>query len=150
MRLPEGSDRAAGLVLLLCLTTVIMPAGCGGSAEDALKAVARGDKYAVDGKHKKAIAAFSKAIKIDPACRKAYVCRAMSYDETGAAKKAIKDYTKAITLDSSDSYPYEQRARIYRTVLHDKAKAAADDEKAGAIRQQRWTDLQKLKRKKKR
>ena len=104
----------------------------------------------VDGKHKKAIAAYSKALKSDPNCRKAYVCRAMSYNETGAAKKALKDYTKAIELDSTDSYPYEQRAHIYRTVLKDKAKAAADDKKAEAIRQQRWTDLQKLKRKKKR
>ena len=148
MRLPEGSDCAVRLLFLLCLTAMIVSVGCGGpAAEDALKAVERGDKYAVEGKHKKTIAAYSKALKSDPKCRKAYICRAMSYNETGAAKKALKDFTRAIELDSSDSYPYEQRAHIYRTVLHDKAKAAADDEKAEAIRQKRWTDLQKLKKK---
>ncbi len=150
MRIPGPWGRIARLLLLSWLTAAVVPAGCGGpSPEEVLKAVELGDKYAVDGKHKKAIAAYSRAVTIDPDCKKAYVCRGMSYNESGQSKKALKDFSKAIKLDPSDSYPYEQRAHIYRTVLHDEAKASADDERAEAIRQKRWGDLQKLRKRKK-
>ena len=144
---PGGGVR---LLLAGCLVA-LATAGCGGSSpKEAMKAVKLGDKYAVDGKHKKAVAAYTNAIELDPRCRKAYVCRAMSYSESGKPNRALADYSKAIELDSEDSYPYEQRAHIYRTVLNNEAKAAADDQRAETIRQKRWTDLQKRKRKKRR
>jgi len=133
---PAGAWLIGAFVLLLT--------GCGGSPERALKL---GDKYLAEGNREKAIAAYSKAIGIDPNCLNAYLSRAMCYNETNQPEKAIKDFSAAIKLDPRGSaYAYDQRAILYRTVLHDEARARADKKCAEAIRDKRWQDLPKLRR----
>jgi len=145
MTLSKKVDFRACLRSLAWVLAAAVVAGCAGQLPD--EALKRGDKHAMDGNQKKAIAAYSEAIKLDPNCKKAYVCRAMAYNESGEPKKALKDFSKAIELDSRDSYPYEQRASIYRRVFNEEDKAKADEEIAAAIRQKRWSDLQKLRKK---
>ena len=60
----------------------------------------------------------------------------MLYNETGQPQKALADFSKAIELDPSDSYPYEQRAAIYRNHLNDSRRADADDRAAADLRNQ--------------
>lgn len=110
-------------------------------------ALQTGDDAYAAGELKKAFSAYSKAIQLNSKCKKAYICRGQIYNDAGKPEKAIADFTKAIELDPRDSYPYEQRAQVYRKSLHDEAKATADEEAAAAIRQERWTDLQKIRKK---
>lgn len=122
--------------------------GCGEDPAEVRKQadqyVRKGDDYLDRGDKGKAIAAYTKAVEIDPTYKKPYIGRAMLYEETGRHKEAVSDYTRAIELDPRDAYPYEHRARLLRTVYNDEAGAAADEEKAELIRQKRWSDLQKL------
>jgi len=67
----------------------------------------------LEGKRQQAIDAFSKAIKSDPDCKKAYVSRAMLYNESNRRDKALADYSKAIDLDPTDNYALAERAKIY-------------------------------------
>jgi len=120
--------------------------GCGGGSPEA--AFQRGQKMLKAGDRKKAVAAFTEAINIDPKYEQAYTWRGVAYNEMGDHKKALADFTSAIKLGSRDSYPYEQRAQIYRKALHDEAKAKADDETAASLREKRWEDLKKLRKRK--
>ena len=141
MKLLFGRYPVAGLRLLILLPVAVVLVGCGGSPEVALK---RGGKCLDNGNREAAVDAFTEAIRIDPNCKKAYLSRGMAYNELGKPRRAIDDFTRAIELDPRDSYPYEQRAQIHRTVFQDEDKAQIDEEKAALIRQQRWSDLQKL------
>jgi len=145
MKLSFGRYPAAGVRPLILLPISALLVGCGGSPEMALK---RGSNCLNNGNREAAIDAFTEAIRIDPACKKAYLSRGMAFNELGKPERAIDDFTRAIELDPRDSYPYEQRAQIYRTVFHNEDKAQIDEEKAALIRQKRWSDLQKLRDKK--
>lgn len=119
-------------------------AGCARqSPEEYLK---NGERLLSAGKKKEAIAEFTKAIEIDSKCVKAYLNRAMCYNETGRPKRAVADFSRAIELDPTDAYPYDQRAILYRTVLNEPSKAAADMAKAEAIRDKRWDELKNLRK----
>ena len=139
--------------LLVLLAAVAAP-GCGktsarrsGAAKTAQKYVDLGEDYLAEGNRKKALAAYSKAIQVDPQCQTAYVRRGLMHKEAGQHKKAMHDFTKAIEIDATDSYPYELRRDLYRNVYHDEAKAEADDKAAALIRQGRWDELPKLRKK---
>lgn len=138
------------LVLLVGAGTV----GCGKTpaqraraAKTAQKYVDMGEDYLAEGNQKKALAAYTKAIHVDPRCQTAYVRRGLVRKEGGEHKKAMADFTKAIEIDPTDSYPYELRRDLYRNVYHDEAKAKADDKAAALIRQGRWDELPKLRKK---
>ena len=141
-----------GLLLVASLVAALPIAGCGGSAgakADRQKAeayVQRGEDYLMDGNTDKALAAYNKAIEVDPNCQKAFVRRGLLHDEAGRTEEALADYAKAIEIDPSDSYPYEQRARIYRDVYHDPAKAEAESDRAFEVRQQRRDEMQNMNR----
>ena len=141
MRQSCGSFSRANRLAAIGLLALFLLAGCG-SPEESLRL---GDKYLADGQKEKAIEAYSKAIQIDPNCKKAYLSRAMCYNETDQPEKAVKDFSMAIRLDPrGGAYAYDQRAILYRTVFHDEAKATADKKCAEAIRDKRWQDLPKL------
>lgn len=129
-------------------------AGCGKSSAQHARAAKTAQKYVdlgedrlAEGNKKKALAAYTKAIQVDPRCQTAYVRRGLVYKEAGEHEKAMADFTKAIEIDPTDSYPYELRRDLYRTVYHDEAKAEADDKAAALIRQGRWNELPKLRKK---
>lgn len=129
------------LVGMLALSS--LATGCE-DKQSAQGPLAEGDRLLFSNKPHEAVPFYNEAIEIDPECKKAYLCRAMAYLELEKPERALDDFTKAIELDPEDSYPYEQRAKIYRTVLKDEAKAKKDQQIAEAIRQRRWSDLQKL------
>jgi len=139
---------------LLAASALAWTAGCGGEGSNASpqphnalkEALAEGKQLMMADRKEQAIAAYTRAIGLDPQCKEAYLWRAVAYNETGRHQEALADFTKVIELDPRDSYPYEQRAAIYRRVFKDQARAAADEAAAAAIRQQRWEDLKKLRR----
>jgi len=125
---------------VVLLGVALLVAGCGGGSPE--KYLELGKAHLAESQKEKAIAAYSKAIQVDPDCRNAYLGRAMCYNETGRPEKAIEDFSKVIELDPRGAaYAYDQRAIIYRSVFHDEAKANADKEKAEAIRGKRWDEL---------
>ena len=139
---------------VLVLPAAVAAGGCGKSAAQRAKAakqaqkyVQMGEDYLVEGDRKKALDAYTKAIEADPRCQTAYVRRGLMYKEARKHDKAMADFTRAIEIDSTDSYPYELRRDLYRNVYHDEAKAKADDQAAALIRQGRWEELPKLRKK---
>ena len=157
-----GSRLAPRALVLLGLAVLIGIAGCGGPSRSkgsgsskprppkasVKKALAEADKHLASENRSKAIAAYTKAIKLDADCKQAYVSRGMVYSETNDLHKALADFSKAIKLDPTDNYPYEMRAAIYEK-LHDPAKAKADKDKAFELRQKNRDDMrQRVKGKK--
>jgi tetratricopeptide (TPR) repeat protein len=141
-RRPRGRIRAVWWIVM----AVALVAGCGKSESTRRKAmqhVKAGEKAHYGGDAKKGLAAYNKAIQIDPECKDAYVRRGMLYNESGEPKKALADFTKAIQLDPEDSYPYEQRAGIYRNHFDDEAKAKSDEKKAFRLRQEERANMRK-------
>jgi tetratricopeptide (TPR) repeat protein len=116
------------LTLTICafLATVILTLGCGNSAEQY---VAKGASLYLQGQRDEAIAAYNKAIEINPKYVKAYLGRGIAYYGKGEYDKAIVDYNKAIELDPTDSQFYSNRALAYNK-LGEKSKADADIKKA--------------------
>ena len=152
MKLSRNFDPVGGVLVMISLLAAVPMAGCGGPAgsqADRQKAeayVQRGEDYLMDGNTDKALAAYNKAIEVDPNCQKAFVRRGLLHDEAGRTEEAMSDFAKAIEIDPSDSYPYEQRARIYRDVYHDPAKAEAESDRAFEVRQQRRDEMQNMNR----
>lgn len=150
MKRVGGGEFALLAVSLACLAAAALVAGCGGSSNPKRsgkssptveKALAEGKDQLTRGNRTKAIAAYSRAIKLDPECKEAYVWRGVAHNESGKPKDALADFTKAIELDPTDCYAYEQRASIYETSLHDSGKAKADRDKAFELRQQNRDDM---------
>lgn len=146
-----GSRHARVGVVLVVLLAVTAP-GCSSKArrKKALKYVEAGKDAHYGGDKKKGLRYYNEAVKIDPKCKDAYVCRGTLYNEAGYPEKALKDFTTAIKLDPNDNYPYEQRAGIYENHLHDQAKAEADREKAFQIRERGREDFRQRAAKKRR
>lgn len=147
------SALSAPLWTLVGLLTLASMVGCGDGSTTkrkakksaapkatVKKALDEGQKHLANGNRKKAIAAYTRAIKLDSKCKQAFVWRGVAYNESGQSKKALADFTKAIKLDPTDSYAYEQRASIYEK-SNNRKKAAADRKKAAALRGKRWEEL---------
>jgi len=138
--------------LVVVLLVAGLAAGCGGEsksrksgAKKTLSAETKdylelGEKYMLEGKRQQAIDAFSKAIKSDPDCKKAYVSRAMLYNESNRRDKALADYSKAIDLDPTDNYALAERAKIYERMGRT-AEAEADKKRADELRGKEWDGL---------
>ena len=67
--------------------------------EDPVMHVARGAAMAARGEHDAAIAAFTRAIEIDPKCTTAWAARACSLEAKGDLDAARKDYAKSIDIE---------------------------------------------------
>lgn len=80
-----------------------------------------------------AIAAFTRAIGLDPSFAAAYRDRGDAYESLGRHADAVADYTAAIRLDPSDEYSYVVRASaynnsdFYQQALTDAARAIGMD-----------------------
>ncbi|MGH0182080.1 UNVERIFIED_CONTAM: hypothetical protein FKN15_017838 [Acipenser sinensis] len=59
--------------------------------------------------HYEAIRRFTSAIKIDPTCNRAYVCRAEAYNKVHDLQRALKDVTQAIHLQPDTQHLYIMR-----------------------------------------
>ena len=112
------------IILVMCalLATVISTLGCGKSAQTY---VVKGGSLFLEGQRDEAIAAYNKAIEIDPKYAKAYLGRGIAYYGKGEYFMAVADCTKAIELDPTDSLSYSNRGMAYYK-LGEKVKAEAD------------------------
>jgi Tfp pilus assembly protein PilF len=156
MRAFCGSGLAPRALVLLAVLVLIGISGCGGPSRSkrsssnkpgppkpsVKRALADGQDFLDNRNPTKAIAAFSRAIKLDPKCKQAYVWRGVAHQESNDRASALADFTKAIELDPTDDYAYEQRAAIYEEI-QEPAKAKADKDKAFELRQKNRDDMRK-------
>lgn len=72
-----------------------------------------GDAHQEVGNSREAIAAYNRAITLDPSNARAYHSRGDAYADLGKYKRAISDYTRAIELDPRNSEVYDDRGLAY-------------------------------------
>ena len=91
-----------------------------------------GDEHDNKGDYDRAIADYSKAIRLDPGYTSAYVLRGFAYATKGDYDRAIADFDQVIWLNPKNADAYVNRASAY----HDKGdfdRAIADYDRALAI-----------------
>ncbi len=86
----------------------------------------QGMQYSRQGKHAKAVVAFSQAIELDPDYAKAYNNRGVAYMELGDYEQAVADFDQAIDLKFDPlSLAYSNRGLAYAK-MDDHERAIAD------------------------
>ena len=98
-----------GVVLLL----VCFVPGCKMDSESASAAIKRGNELSDQGDLDAGIAAYNKAIRLDPNNSKGYACRAIAYYQKGDFNNAIADDTTVIRLDTKSAVGYAGRGFAY-------------------------------------
>jgi tetratricopeptide (TPR) repeat protein len=81
--------------------------------KSAAEAVAWGDSLREKEHYAAAITAYTKALKLDPKCAKAYCGRGRAYGASHNLDKAIADLNEAIRLDPKDARAYNGRGACY-------------------------------------
>lgn len=94
-------------------------------AEDDEESNRQGVDFANRGEYDMAIAAFTKAVGINPGNAKAYFNRGYVYQQKGDRSQAISDYTAAIAADPRDQDAYGARGYLY-AMTEENDKAIAD------------------------
>lgn len=95
-----------GLVINLTLTGLVW----GDAANDAYD---EGARLLRKGRHREAIAAFDKAIRLNPRSAETYNGRGIAYDELIQYERAIKDYDAALALNPKYAEAYFNRGNAY-------------------------------------
>jgi len=113
------------LLLLLFVGLLICPACKLQSEQYLIRGIAKANQH----QYKRAIANFTKAIKINPDYRLAYIKRGNARCELKDLQGGIADYTKAIEIEPHDSGSYYNRG-ITKSELQDYKGAIADYDKA--------------------
>ena len=124
--------RLLGLILLVtcaaCQQSQSVPAQQGRAAADVDRRDAGQDRKGAENAVNRGIAAFGRsdgaaaiaeyteAIRLDPACVKAYFLRGEARRNFGELDGAADDYTHAIRLDPKWAMPYLSRAAVYRGI----------------------------------
>src|SRR5882724_7498907 len=94
-----------GAIFGVALLSICFMSGCEADSESTGAAIKRGNELSSRGDLDAGIAAYNKAIRLEPNSSKAYRCRACAYCQKHDYDKAIADDTTAIRLDpTSDSY----------------------------------------------
>jgi serine/threonine protein kinase len=84
-----------------------------------------GNTYAKAERYKDAIAAYTRAIELDPNYATAYNNRGDTYEDLRQFQQALADYNRAIELKPNDATVYFNRGNVYRK-LRQFQKALAD------------------------
>jgi tetratricopeptide (TPR) repeat protein len=88
-----------------------------------------GDEYITQEKYDEALAAYTKAIELEPNFARAFSNRAIVYELQGKLNDALVDYSRAIELNPTgqlpeEGYYYYRRAGLYNIMKkYDLAKA---------------------------
>lgn len=86
------------------------------SINAANEKISLGASYAMSKQPKKAIGAYSQAIKLDPTNAVAYRLRGYIYLITGEEDKAVSDLQKSVKLDSTEAWSHYNLALAYMAV----------------------------------
>ena len=84
-------------------------------AKKSEKQLMAGHRYRRAGRNRKAIAAFTKAIELDPKNHRAYRGRGITYRRLGRFRPAIRDYKKAISVQPEYAGAIGSLAWLYAT-----------------------------------
>jgi tetratricopeptide (TPR) repeat protein len=103
--------------------------GASAAETDATAWYQQGHEHSERGDYKEAIAAFSKAIELDPNYVTAYNDRGFTHMLMGNYEQAIADYDRAIELDPSYARAYNNRGSVYSD-LGNYEQAIADFDRA--------------------
>lgn len=104
-------------VAILTVLTVSCMTGCAGSAKNhAEDYINQGLVLASQGKYAEAIAAYNKAIELDPNNALAYNYRGEAYKSNGKYDLALADFNKAIELDPKDQRAYANRVAVEQLI----------------------------------
>ncbi|MDD2903677.1 MAG: tetratricopeptide repeat protein [Syntrophales bacterium] len=123
-------DKLICVVICLVLSiSVVKSYGAQGKAEEFFE---QGKKYTSVDTADKAIAAYTKAIKINPKLGKAYNNRGVAYMMKKQYDQALADFNKAIKLDPKNGKAYNNRAIVY-AYLGENLKANQDINKAKSL-----------------
>jgi lipoprotein NlpI len=100
------------MALGILLIWGMLPSGFawGDEASDAYE---EGVRLLSQGRQRNAIAAFEKAIRLNPRSAEAYHGRGMAYNETGQNERALKDYDAALALNPQYTEAFFNRANAY-------------------------------------
>jgi lipoprotein NlpI len=102
---------------LMVFVSIVLVSGIGMSGQvrgdEASDAYSEGVQLLSEGRQRDAIAAFNKAIRLNPRSAEAYHGRGMAYNETGQNDKALKDYDAALALSPQYIEAYFNRANAY-------------------------------------
>ena len=98
----------------------------------ALAYAKRGDIYAKNGDHDRAIANYSKVIEIDPNCDVAYAIRGDVFTRKGDYDRALIDYSNVIEINPNYTGAYAIRGDIYAR-MGDDNRAIQDYDNATRI-----------------
>ena len=117
---------------VICVVLIISVVECYGAKGKAEEFYEQGKKDTSVENADKAIADYSKAIKINPKFVKAYNNRGVAYSMKKQYELAIADFTKAIELDPKNGKAYHNRAIVY-LYLGENAKVRHDIQKAQSL-----------------
>ena len=81
--------------------------------DEASDTYEEGMRLLSEGRHRDAITAFDKAIRLNPRLAEAYHGRGMAHNETGQNERALKDYDAALALNPQYAEAYFNRANAY-------------------------------------
>ena len=96
------------LFVMFLLGCLAIPANL--HADDAVDYFNRGVASLRKGKHDKAIANFTEAIRLDPNYEPAYALRGIAWGTKGDCEKAIADFNAAIRLNPNNPSVYGHAA----------------------------------------
>ena len=122
-----GALAAVSLLSLAAFMWEIAPRGSFRPSSSSLGAVyaEEGNAFAKMGDHKRAIAAYDRAIAEDSLCAEHFYNRGESWQRLGERSKAIADYTAAINLDPDLAVAYANRG-VAHAAKDDRDAALAD------------------------
>lgn len=113
------------LSIVLMLVVGVKTEVWGDEASDAYD---KGIQFLSEGRQRDAIAAFDKAIRLNPRSAEAYQGRGMAYNETGQNERALKDYDAALALNPQYAEAYFNRGNVYSDLgQHERALKDYDE-----------------------